>query len=112
MGPPHGGYQRRDQYSRNDGQSQPYKRQKYDNGGQNNDYGGGGAATSNFDINNLQAKNVVDILDSINNQTDNNLRKQKVCTFWMKGNCRKSDEECDFLHAMVEDRMPMCKFFQ
>ena len=30
----------------------------------------------------------------------------------MNGNCRFSDEDCDFLHANVEEAKPICKYFK
>lgn len=37
-------------------------------------------------------------------------RKKVVCKHWLRGLCKKSDEQCDFLHRLEADRMPECWF--
>ena len=35
-------------------------------------------------------------------------RKKVVCKHWLRGLCKKSDEQCDFLHRLDAERMPEC----
>jgi len=45
-------------------------------------------------------------------RVDEGKKKQKVCIYWRQGNCWNSDEDCPFLHANVEDKVSICKFFK
>ena len=36
--------------------------------------------------------------------------RQMVCTFWLKGTCKKGDE-CEFLHTNDKDKLPDCPSF-
>ena len=63
-----------------------------------------GAINPNFnDIESFQ--------NSINTQVNWDKVKQKVCVYWLKKVCRKGDT-CEYLHRYIEDRIPICKFFQ
>ena len=56
--------------------------------------------------------NVIEsIVESFNYQVNDEKRKQKVCVHWLKQACRKG-ESCEYLHRWIEDRIPICKFFQ
>ena len=56
--------------------------------------------------------NVIEsIVESFNYQVNDEKRKQKVCVHWLKQACRKGDS-CEYLHRWIEDRIPICKFFQ
>eukprot|EP00966_Prymnesium_polylepis_P132260 3058396-Prymnesium_polylepis.1 len=35
-------------------------------------------------------------------------RKKVVCKHWLRGLCKKTHEQCDFLHRLEADRMPEC----
>lgn len=63
-------------------------------------------------LKNKGIKEIQDIKNSINIRTDDSKTKQKVCIYWMQGNCRNSDQECPFLHANIEDRVSICKFYK
>ena len=36
--------------------------------------------------------------------------KTTVCIYYLDDTCKKSAEECDFLHAYVPDKLPICKY--
>ena len=35
-------------------------------------------------------------------------RKKVVCKHWLRGLCKKTDEDCDYLHRLDHGRMPEC----
>ena len=37
-------------------------------------------------------------------------RKKCVCLYWLRGLC-KMGLECDFLHAHVQEKIPVCQFY-
>ena len=37
----------------------------------------------------------------------NRKHKREVCRYWLQNRCRKG-QGCEFLHAMMPDRMPLC----
>jgi len=49
--------------------------------------------------------------DSLNYTVDEDKRKQKVCVHWLKKSCKKGDD-CEYLHVLIQDKVPICKFFQ
>ena len=53
-----------------------------------------------------------DIYEATESKVDQSKRKQKVCIYWMQGNCRFSDQECSYLHAAVEEKKAVCKWFK
>lgn len=54
---------------------------------------------------------VAAVTESINYQVDDSKRKQLVCVHWIKNRCTRGDE-CDYLHAYIEEKVPVCRFYQ
>lgn len=57
-------------------------------------------------------RKMMDIYEATESKVDQSKRKQKVCIYWMQGNCRFSDQECSYLHAAVEEKKAVCKWFK
>jgi cleavage and polyadenylation specificity factor subunit 4 len=57
-------------------------------------------------------KELQEIDESLNKKADDDKRKQNVCIYWLAGNCKKSDDTCDFLHSRVEEKISICKYFK
>ena len=54
---------------------------------------------------------MMEIKDSMDFTADPSKFKQKVCTFWLEGTCKFSDEDCKYLHANDQDKLPVCKYY-
>lgn len=39
-----------------------------------------------------------------------NRRKSIVCSFWLIGLCKKSDDTCDYLHRYDCERIALCRY--
>jgi len=47
-----------------------------------------------------------------NSKSDGNSRKYKtiVCSYWLSGNCKRSADQCTYLHVMDMAKLPECKY--
>ena len=59
----------------------------------------------------MGVKKLLDLNNALISRQDENKAKQKVCTFWLQGTCKKGDD-CGFLHVYDKDKLPPCRFFQ
>ena len=50
------------------------------------------------------------LVDSISTRANADKRKKEVCVYWLKNNCRQGNK-CSFLHAMIPDKVPICKYY-
>ena len=39
-------------------------------------------------------------------------QKQEVCMHWVKGQCKKGENNCDYQHVYDKLRLPFCKFLK
>ena len=60
----------------------------------------------NFGVNEFAA-----IKESFHQRVDDSKRKKTVCVHFLKKQCKKGDN-CEFLHVLLEDKIPLCKYYQ